>query len=698
MKITKNVKAIFQNRIAIMKILVIIIGVVFSLRLIQLQIVNGTEYREKSEKKMARATVIEAPRGEIYDKNGLVLATSVLGYDVEIYRTKIDNLTLNKTILKVIKILKKNGDTFNTTLPIEKGKLVFYNNKQEINLYDTFKFDKSLNGDKILKLLYEKYELNDTEFTEEEKLNITAIRYEMNINPFTLFRSIVIAENISYESMAMIEEVKSELYGVTIRTTPKRSYPNLTLASHLLGYVGIINSEEYSKLKDKDYSYNSIVGKMGVEATMEPYLKGINGIMRSEVNVLGEVSSDYIYKEATSGNNVTLTIDYRLQKVAEESLKQVIQSISTGTNGYKKYSTANAGTVVALDVNTGEVLAMASYPTFDPNLFISGIKYSDWKKINENTIKPMFNRAIAGTYSPGSTFKMLTAIAGLETKAINTTELIKDTGIYAYGHHPRCWIYSDRGATHGSINVSQAIKVSCNVYFYEVGRRMGISNLVKYAKLFGLGDKTGIELYGESKGSIAGANEKTKWYLGDTLSAAIGQSYNSYTPLQLANYISTLANGGTLRRVSVIKNISDGNNKSISEDEINEHVEKITGVKFETQKIELDKKNVEAVVNGMASVTSETGGTSYIVFKNADIEVAGKTGTAQVSSGVPNGIFVGYAPIKNPQIAVVAIIEHGYSGTNTANVVKAILEEYFNISEKGEMEENSNVSEQSVTY
>lgn len=221
MKITKNVKAIFQNRIAIMKILVIIIGVVFSLRLIQLQIVNGTEYREKSEKKMARATVIEAPRGEIYDKNGLVLATSVLGYDVEIYRTKIDNLTLNKTILKVIKILKKNGDTFNTTLPIEKGKLVFYNNKQEINLYDTFKFDKSLNGDKILKLLYEKYELNDTEFTEEEKLNITAIRYEMNINPFTLFRSIVIAENISYESMAMIEEVKSELYGVTIRTTPK---------------------------------------------------------------------------------------------------------------------------------------------------------------------------------------------------------------------------------------------------------------------------------------------------------------------------------------------------------------------------------------------------------------------------------------------------------------------------------------------
>jgi len=220
-------------------------------------------------------------------------------------------------------------------------------------------------------------------------------------------------------------------------------------------------------------------------------------------------------------------------------------------HGYVKQKDADAGAVIALDVNSGEVLAMASYPTFDPNDFVSGIKYSKWKKLIENKTKPMFNRVISGTYSPGSTFKMLSALAGLDSQVVTLSEKIKDNGKYEYGNHPMCWVYSYYGRTHGYINVTEAIKVSCNCYFYEVGRRMGIDNLVKYAKMFGLGSKTGIELYGESSGSIAGDDESMDWYLGDTLSAVIGQSYNSFTPVQLANYISTLANGGTLNKVSV---------------------------------------------------------------------------------------------------------------------------------------------------
>ena len=350
-------------------------------------------------------------------------------------------------------------------------------------------------------------------------------------------------------------------------------------------------------------------------------------------------------------------------------------------------------------MENSDVLAMASYPNFDPNEFIGGIEYKRWKEINENPTKPMFNRAIAGTYSPGSTYKMLVGIAGLELGKITTTEKIQDTGVYQYGHKPKCWIYTSYRRTHGSINVSDAIKVSCNCYFYEVGRRIGIDELVKYSKLFGLGSKTGIEILGENTGVIAGDNNTDEWYLGDTLSAAIGQSYNSYTPVQLANYIATLSNGGKLNRVSLIKDVSDNSGKSISQQELLKYIEDFTGVKFNETNINLKKENIEAITEGMKTVTSEVGGTSYITFKNSEIEVAGKTGTAQVSKGSDNGLFVGFAPADNPKIAVVAVIEHGGSGTYTASVVKPIMDEYFNISQKEKVQTmNQEVVNSGVKY
>ena len=654
------------------------------MRLIDLQIVNGEEYREKSEQKMLRETVVEAPRGEIYDRNGVVLATNKLAYDVVIYKVGLDDETLNKTLLKVINILEKNKDDMYTTFPMDTIKEGFYTKAQRNSLCETYDIDNALADKEILNKIYEHYGLNNTGFKESEKFEVVKLRYELSTNIFSLFSSVTLAKDVSYETMAIIEESKENLPGIEINTNSKRYYPNGTLASHMLGYVSSISAEEYEEHKDEGYLYNSNIGKMGIETTMEKYLKGDNGIKRTEVDSEGLVAAEYVYKEANSGNNVTLTIDYRLQSVAEKNLKKVIKNIATGAPGYVKQKDADAGAVVALDVNSGEVLAMASYPTFNPNDFVSGIKYSKWISLIENDTKPMFNRVISGTYSPGSTFKMLSALAGLDSKVVTLTEKIQDTGRYRYGNHPMCWVYSYYGRTHGYINVTEAIKVSCNCYFYEVGRRMGIENLVKYAKMFGLGSKTGIELYGEASGSIAGADEEMDWYLGDTLSAVIGQSYNSFTPIQLANYISTLANGGTLNKVSVIKNITTDEYENVSDVEIRGHVEKLTGYKFISSKLKLNKKHVDAVVEGMRSVTSEQGGTSYIVFKNSDIEVAGKTGTAQVSEGTPNGVFVGFAPIKNPQIAVVAIVEHGDSGSAVANIVKPILEEYFNISKDGE--------------
>lgn len=686
----------FEDRVLIIKILVVIIGIVFAMRLINLQIINGASYREQSEKKMLRETTIEAPRGEIYDRNGVVLATSKLAYDVEIYKIGSTNEKLNRVLLKTINILEQNKDEYYSSFPMENDK--FYSDEEKKKVCRVYDIDETLTEKEVLEYLYEKYELNNLNFTQKEKNKVLALRYEIGTNVFSFFRSVTIAKDVSYNSMAVIEEMKSELDGIEIKVNSKRYYPNGTLASHLLGYVSKISSEEYAELKDKGYTYSSTIGKIGLETTMEEFLKGTDGIKRTEVDAEGNLSSEYIYKEAKSGSNVTLTIDYRLQKVAETNLKKVINNILTGAKGYEQKKDATAGAVVAIDVNNGEVLAMASYPTFDPNKFVSGIKYSEWQKILQNKSKPMFNRVISGTYSPGSTFKMLTALAGLDSKVVTTTEKIKDNGIYEYANHPKCWIYSYSRRTHGYVNVSEAIKVSCNCYFYEVGRRMGIDNLVKYAEMFGLGSKTGIELYGESKGSIAGANKEMDWYLGDTLSAVIGQSYNSFTPLQLANYIATLANGGNLNRISVIKNVLNSEDEYLTDEQLLQHVEKVTGYKFKYSKLDLNKSHVDAVVEGMKSVTSEQGGTSYIVFKNSNIEVAGKTGTAQVSSGNPNGIFVGFAPIENPKIAVVALVEHGDSGSAVANIVRPILEEYFNISNENDNKEVNGVLNQEIKY
>ena len=681
-----KLKEFFENRELIIKILIYVVSIIFVVTLFKLQIVQGKEYRQMSEKKMLRSSTIEAPRGEIYDRNGVLLATNTLSYDLKLYKTRIDNSHLNETLKKVIDILEKNGDNVNTLLNVENNEFVFYSDYDKNKFYKAYDFKEDMSADDILNKLYKKYELID--YPTNYKFKILQVRYNIAINGYSLFKSIDLANDISYESVIMLEEIKSELPGINIVVTPKRTYPNSSTLAHVLGYVGNITEEEYNSLDNKDgYTINSDYGKMGIEKSMESYLKGSDGILRTQVDSMGIANDEQVYEEPVSGNNVTLTIDYRLQKVSEDSLKKVIYEIKNGEGTFKKYEDSSSGSVVVLDVDTAEVLAMASYPTFDPNEFVGGIEYSRWKEINNNETKPMFNRAISGTYSPGSTYKMLVGIAGLELGKITTDEKIQDTGIYQYGHNPKCWVYTSYRRTHGYINVSEAIKVSCNCYFYEVGRRIGIDELVKFSKLFGLGSKTGIEIDGEKKGTIAGDNNVDKWYLGDTLSAAIGQSYNSYTPVQLANYIATLSNGGSLNRVSLVKDVSDNNGKSISQNELLKYIEDYTGVKFKKSELNLKNENINAITEGMKTVTSEVGGTSYITFKNSKIEVAGKTGTAQVSSGSENALFVGFAPADNPKIAVVAVIEHGGNGVYTASVVKPIMDEYFNITQEEKTEQ-----------
>ena len=432
---------------------------------------------------------------------------------------------------------------------------------------------------------------------------------------------------------------------------------------------------------------NDIIGKTGIQYVFEELLKGKNGVRQIDMDIEGKVTGEYVAKEAVAGSDVVLTIDSNVQKITEKALKDNITKISTG--GFSSRSDADAGAVVVMNVKTGEILAMASYPDYEPQLFVNGISNEKYEEYTKGSA--LFNRAISGTYAPGSIFKMVTAIAGLESGAINTKTTINDTGVYPYAHKPVCWYYTEYKRGHGYLNVSQAIKHSCNYFFYEVGNRIGIDTLEKYAKYFGLGKKTQVELPSESTGVIASRKraeeENRTWYLGETLSASIGQSYNNFTPIQMAKYISMLANGGNNIDVTLVKTVIDSNGNEMSKQEIDEYVNKKLNFDSdeENKNLNISQENLKAILEGMKGVTSESGGTAYSTFSKFNIEVAGKTGTAQVGTKT-NGWFAGFAPYDNPEIAVVVVVENVTHGGYTAEVARDIFAEYFGMN-AGEIEE-----------
>lgn len=667
-----------------------IIGIILLVQLFNLQIVKGQEYRKQSNTRLTRETTIKAARGNICDRNGNKLVSTKMEFNLELYKTKIDNKTLNKTILDMINILDKNEDTYIDNLPIKVEPFEFVGSDETIQSWKkTNKIQENLSAEECFYKLKQKYEIIQENVQDARK--IMGIRYEISSKGYSSTKTVELAKNISRTSMLEISEKNSNFPGINIVTVPTVAYNSGTLASHILGTVGKITQPE---LEEKtNYDINDIIGKTGIQYVFEEYLKGKDGIKQIDMAVDGTVTDEYTEKEAVSGSDVILTIDANLQKVAEEALKEDIEKIASG--GFAEKSNANAGAVVVMNVKSGEVLALASYPDYEPQLFVEGISTEKYNEYVNSTEKPLFNRAISGAYAPGSTFKMVTAIAGLETNKITPTEKINDIGVYPRGHHPVCWYYTSFHSGHGYLNVSEAIKHSCNYFFYELGYRMGIDTLSKYASYFGLGRKTGIELQGEAVGDLATREKVEKqnkeWYLADTLSAAIGQSYNNFTPVQMAKYISMLVNGGNPIDVSIVKNIINIDGQEVSKQEINEFVNKKLNLQDEkVENLNMKKENIKAVLEGMRGVTSESGGTAYSTFKNFEIEVGGKTGSAQTGNGT-NGWFVGFAPFDDPEIAVVVLVENGGHGGYTAEVAKKIIAEYFGMNAK-KVDENMSAS------
>lgn len=665
-------------RYNLMTILVYIVGIVLIVQLFNLQIVNGKEYRETSNTRLSRETVIKAARGSIKDRTGNLLVTTKMGFNIELYKTKINATTLNKTILNTIKILENNNDKYINNLPIsiEPFKFTIDDEESQVNWKKENDIKEDATPEQCFYELKEKYKIEQDNILEAYKIMV--VRYEISRNGYSSIRPVTIAKDVSRESAVKLGEQSIYFPGISATNEPMVSYPSGSLASHILGYVGNITETELDGREDT-YGINDVIGKVGIQYVFEEYLRGKDGIKQLDMSVDGTITDEYITQEAVAGSDVILTIDANLQAATEKALANNIKKIASG--GFSKKSDAKAGAAVVMNVKTGEILAMASYPDYEPELFVNGISQ---KKLDEyNKGDNIFNRAISGVYAPGSTFKMITAIAGLETGVITPTEKINDIGVYKKAHEPACWIWNSYGMSHGWLNVTEAIIHSCNYFFYEVGYRATIDNIAKYAKYYGLGEKTNVELPMEEKGIVA-TRDKAKergdeWQIGETLSAAIGQSYNSYTPIQMAKYISMLANGGEPIDVTIVKSINDVNGNQVSKEDITKFVNAKLGLtKEKKENLNIKKENIDAILKGMKGVTSEEGGTAYSTFANFNIELGGKTGSAQTDvQGKINGWFVGFAPYEEPEIAVVVLVENAGSGSYTAEVARDILQEYF---------------------
>jgi len=475
------------------------------------------------------------------------------------------------------------------------------------------------------------------------------------------YEPIRIKSNLSATMVTKLEERSEELPGILLELQSIRKYVNNELAVHVLGYVGEVSEYEISKEQNTDLKVGSIVGKFGLERFYDNYLRGTDGSYREEVDVAGRVVQTLEELPPKPGQGLVLTVDAKLQREAEKIVDEHLKYLRS--SGFAP--NANAAAIIAIDPRNGAIKALVSRPGFNPNLFVNGISSKDWQTINDNPFDPMSNKVISGEYPPGSTFKIVTGSAALETGKVTPQEMIFDSGKH--------WLIpmgNSEGEALGWINFHKALAASDNVYFYEMGNRVGVDILKKYAAMFGFGKTTGIDLFGENEGIIASPEYKMKvfdedWYLGDTFNAAIGQGFNLATPIQLAVMLSAVANNGDIYRPHLVDKIVNDDGSVVKEIK----PEKIGRLPVSAETLELLQSALKAV--------AQEGGTAA-QMANLSVPVAGKTGTAENPHGKDHGLFVGYAPADNPNLVVVAVIDQGgFGSVSAAPIVQRIFEYVF---------------------
>ncbi|HOP11409.1 MAG TPA: penicillin-binding transpeptidase domain-containing protein [Oscillospiraceae bacterium] len=651
-------------RMIIIIAITVVLFAVLAGRFAQFQIVETEAIATQAKQSEEKTISVEAARGEITDRYGRVIAGNSMSYSVIIRRGSFpsgsDGEKRIEVILLLCDLLAENGETLSESLPLnsDPANPQFLSDRDGdiADLKELLDKQPYATAQNCFDALVERYGLEELPASDARK--VMGVRYEMEIGAYSSYRQITIAKNISMATITAVREQSELLPGVYIAAVPERTYYMPDIAAHIIGYTGPIYAEEYAELKAQGYALDDEVGKSGIEKMMESYLRGTDG-----TTVTNSDDPETTVTKATDpipGATVVLTIDSDLQKVAQDALAETIQNIAAkGNYEGNQGADADAGAAVVIEVDTGEVLAAANYPTYSLDDLLN-----DYNSVLNAENQPLYNRAFQGTYPPGSTYKPLVALAALETGTITVNTKVTCTHIYTYyeDYQPKCL------GTHGPISLEHALAVSCNFYFFEVGRLTTIQVIENYAKSFGFGEKTGIGLP-ESSGIVAGITYRSSigevWVPGDTLQAAIGQSDNLFTPLQLANYIATICSGGIRYQPRIVKQVvsKDGTETLVADEPV------VAGT------VELDPKNISSVMKGMLSVTLD--GTGAGVFGDYPIKVGGKTGSAEVSSGSPNAVFVAFAPYDDPQIAVAIVIEHGWHGGEAANVAKAIFDAYF---------------------
>ncbi|MBN1380652.1 MAG: penicillin-binding protein 2 [Deltaproteobacteria bacterium] len=592
----------YRQKVKFVVVAVMVCLSVLIFRMFYLQIMRGDELKQKSENNSIRFHKIVPPRGLILDRNGVVLVD-------------------NQPSFNIVYIPNRSKDIKDTLRKIEK---IYTENSM------TFSFDSLLNK---------------------------------KVRPFV---PVKLEKNVTWAKLAVVETNSLDLPGVNVEVLPIRKYNSGKMLSQIVGYIGEISPKELNRDESGHYSAGDLIGKRGIEKYLDQYLRGKCGAEQVEVNALGKTIKTLGTIDPIPGDNVFLTIDYFLQKVAWEAID------------------GKAGTVIVMDPRDGSVLAMASSPSFDPGLFFGGITVDEWEELSNDPLYPMENRAIAGQYPPGSTYKTIVAAAALEEGIITPDTTFFCDGTFALGNRTfRCW--QEDG--HGKVNLHRAIVESCDVYFYQVGKLLGVDKLHDYAVKFGFGKPTGFDLPGEKCGLIPSKQWKLnrfkeKWHQGETISVAIGQGYNLVTPLQLLNAYCALANGGTLYHPRIIDRIETPGGKPyrIFEPE-------------EGGTIPVSKKNIKILNHALWGAVNERRGTGYIL-KRAKEDVCGKTGTSQVVR-LPSdekarrlkqmelrykdhALFVCFAPYKNPEIAIAVVMENaGSGGTAATPIARKIIDAHF---------------------
>lgn len=654
----KTIKNGKFKRSVILCILALCFTMVYVLRLGNLQIINYDIYSTKATASNSQKVKVKAARGEILDRYGRPIAINRDGYNIVLDKSYLPkNSDINATIVTLVNLLKNNNLEWRDELPLTKSEPYLFditedaefNESNVTAMREKLGLNHYATAENCIDAMIEKYELQN--YTSSALFRtLIGIRYTMDLEDFSVSYPYTFAEDISENVRALLKESNDSLKGVTVDSVPMREYVHDDIAPHLIGTVGPIYAEDWADFKSKGYSLDDRVGKSGVELAFEEYLKGTDGYNRVVKNDDGTIET-IAEREAVPGNTVMLTLDLNLQRTAQQALKKVITDISL------EQAYANAGAIVVVNVHTGEILASATYPTYTVSDY-----EKNYDKLIKNKLKPLFNRAFDGTYQPGSTFKPGVAAIGLTLGKVTKNEIINCEGVYELSNiNFRCM------SVHGGENVVSALSHSCNTFFYELGNRVGISSLNSYCRKLGLGVKTGVEI-GESSGILSGPDYAQSinrpWYIGDTVQSSIGQLYNLFTPLQLATYTATIANGGTRYQARLLNQVKTYDlTKTVKENE--------AVVAAET---ELSENALNTVKQGMLSAALD--GTAARVFGDYAIEVGGKTGTAQ-NQGDDHGVFISFAPYDNPEIAVAIIVEHGLHGYSCAPAVKEIYDAYF---------------------